>query len=259
MQDKIIRYLPELDNLTGEVSDLYGTVIDVETTSVEEDAEITEFTAIRFYFDIEGKITAYEPAKTYYNEPSQPLSQEVIDYTGITDEMLKGHHLSTEQIVDALGDSAIVICHNAKFDRTIIEKYHKIPDYFWACSLNDIDWKKKNFSARTLDYLAYRYGFYFNPHRAEEDARALLNILSYDDNLRHIMDVTFTPQFIVHFVNTSFADKEIFKKAGCKWDGQVKAWYHIVEEDALIELEQMFEGLSGQMMVDELNPVDRYR
>ncbi len=261
MQDKIIKYLPPIETLTGEITDTYATIVDVETTGLEDDCEITEICFLRIYFDDEFQITAVDEPKSFFNQPSKPIPAETVEYTGITDEMVKGHHLSDSDIIDAIGESMIVISHKAEFDRRVIERFHTVPDYYWGCSLNDIDWRSKNISVRTLDYIAFRYGFYFNPHRAKDDCLALVNVLSYDGNFATIMLRTLAPQFIIHFVNTKFGEKDIFKKEGGLWDASLKAWYfpNVIEDDLepIVALEKQMSA--GEMIINELNPLERFK
>jgi len=73
----------------------------------------------------------------------------------------------------------MVIAHNAGFDRKMVERrFPRAVDCRWACSFKGIDWQAEGIASVKLDYLAYRFGFFFEGHRAVNDAEATLHLLS---------------------------------------------------------------------------------
>jgi hypothetical protein len=74
---------------------------------------------------------------------------------------------------------ALVIAHNAGFDRRFLERL--IPGFAnnaWACSINEIDWAAEGISGTKLFYLLAQYGLFHDGHRAGSDCLALLEILA---------------------------------------------------------------------------------
>jgi DNA polymerase III subunit epsilon len=51
-----------------------------------------------------------------------PIPAEITDLTGITDEMVLGHPIESEAVAAFAADAAIIIAHNANFDRKFVER-----------------------------------------------------------------------------------------------------------------------------------------
>ena len=55
-----------------------------------------------------------------------------------------------------------MIAHNARFDRPFVENLlDDFSDIAWGCSIADIDWNKEGFEGVKLEYLAYKFGFFY--------------------------------------------------------------------------------------------------
>ena len=107
-----------------------------------------------------------------------PIPPESTAIHHITDDMVRGQRLDEAAIGRVLEGAGLVIAHNAGFDRPFVEArlpaFRALP---WACSLKEVPWDSLGLGSAKLDYLAYRYGFFFEGHRAEIDCRALLEVL----------------------------------------------------------------------------------
>ena len=259
-EDKIIKYLPAIELVGRSENDNKGTIIDTETTGIGPDDEIVEFTALHFYFNDKFEITDIDSPVTLLNQPSFPIPEETTKYNGITNEMVEGHAIQKGQLDPILRDSMVVISHNAKFDRSYLEKDFHLADMVWGCSITDIDWQSKFFTSRSLDYIAFKYGFWFNAHRAEEDCLALLRILSLDGNLEELLTNTFEEQFRVNFEGTAFSEKDILKVNGCQWDGVNRVWF-LPPNVATDELVTKIKGeiSTGRAVKETIDMLGRYK
>ena len=76
-----------------------------------------------------------------YNDPGRPIDPHITKLTGITDEMVSGHSINWSKVENLLGLSQITVAHNAKFDRSFIDKYVD-KQIVWACSQKDIGWRE---------------------------------------------------------------------------------------------------------------------
>jgi len=56
------------------------------------------------------------------NEPSRTIPEEAIKLHGITNEMAAGHKIDGDAITAFASDAAVVIAHNAAFDRKFAER-----------------------------------------------------------------------------------------------------------------------------------------
>ncbi|AFC70431.1 3'-5' exonuclease [Rickettsia amblyommatis] len=103
----------------------------------------------------------------------------ITELTGITDEMVKGKHIDQEEVIQFLENVDIIIAHNAAFDRPFFDKmFPKVIAKVWGCSRADIDWKAEKIESHKLEYLAYKYNFFYEGHRAVTDCLAGLHLLA---------------------------------------------------------------------------------
>jgi len=159
-----------------------GLVIDTETTGVDTAKDkIIELGFVAFEYDA-GSGNIYRILYTYdgFEDPKEPLSDVVKKLTGIDDAMLQGQCLDDAEINDWLKQSSLIIAHNAAFDRAMLERrLPTVKDTAWACTFADIDWQAEGIGSRKLDYIAYQLGYFFDGHRAVNDAQATLHLLTY--------------------------------------------------------------------------------
>ena len=114
-----------------------------------------------------------------FNEPSTPIPTDVIELTGITDDMVSGHRIDSDAFLAFALDAVIIIAHNANFDRKFVERYWPLFEgKHWACSATEAEWRKLGFDGSRLGYLLAGVGLFHQAHRAIDDC--LIEILSAD-------------------------------------------------------------------------------
>jgi len=172
---------PEFYNQGQPTTPRIGIVIDVEATGLDtDDDKIIEVGFVAFEYDAHSGMI-YRILHSYggFEDPLEPLEDIIIQITGITDEMIKGEELDDDQINHWLEKADLIIAHNANFDRKMLER--RLPltaQANWACTLHDISWQDENIASLKLDYIAYRLGYFFDGHRAVNDAQATLHLLT---------------------------------------------------------------------------------
>ena len=81
--------------------------------------------------------------------------------------MVKDQQINQVELDNYLQDVDTIIAHNAEFDNSFFNKtFPSIEPKAWACSMIDINWREEDISTHKLEYIAYKYNFFFEGHRA---------------------------------------------------------------------------------------------
>ena len=252
-----------------------GTFLDTETTGLDSDSDrIIELAMVPFEFDASGQIYRLLPEYNSLNDPGKSIPAIVTQLTGITDEMVKGQSINLDTVKNLLADAVIVIAHSARFDRPFCENFlDEFKDISWGCSVADINWQEEGMEGRKLEYLAYRYGFFFEGHRATIDCQVGIEILSRplfnsgELALKRLLDNARRTDIRIWAEGAPFDMKDKLKKRGYRWspgdNGKRKAWYLDLPEDNL-ESEMNYLNAhvyireAGTLPMDRLNAKVRY-
>lgn len=248
---KVLRRLQPRTRMTPGVEgpQKQAIIVDVETTGLlPERDEIIELGMIKFSYTSEGLIHEIIDTFTAFREPSASIPSEITRLTGITNDMVAGHSIDLNAIEAFLSGASVIIAHNAAFDRPFCEAawpiFHRKP---WACSSGGINWRMRGHAGRKLGYLLYDYGLFHNSHRALDDCRAVMELLS-----RSMDSASETPlaellararQSTVRLFADSvpFNRRDFLKRRGYRWsngdEGRPKAWWKdVMEHDIHPEL-----------------------
>jgi len=236
------RYHPD-DDLNPKM----GIYLDTETTGIDSASDkIIELAMVPFEFHSSGKIYRVLPEYNSFQDPGIPIPDEITTITGITDEMVAGQSIDLDQVAAMLSQAVIVIAHNARFDRSFVERlYDGFKDISWGCSYADIGWAEEGIQSAKLEYLAYKYGFFFEGHRATIDCQAGIHILSQallktgEPVIKRLLDSARRADVRLWATNAPFDKKDDLKKRGYRWssgeDGKPKAWYTDIPEEKIDE------------------------
>jgi DNA polymerase III subunit epsilon len=222
--------------------------LDLETTGLDpERDEIIELAMVPFWFASDGHIFEVHEAFDELREPSSGrIPEEITRITGITDEMVRGKTINSERVAEIAAPAALIIAHNANFDRRFAEKaFDVFSTKAWACSMTQIPWKQELFEGMKLEYLAMKSGFFYDAHRAATDCYAGIELLSRrlpqsgDQALLTLLNEARKPSCRVWAENAPFDFKDILKARGYRWndgnDGRPKSWYGDIQEAELEE------------------------
>lgn len=219
-----------------------GILLDVETTGLDHTRdEIIELAMVKFDYLPDGTIVRAGAAFNAFNEPSQPIPPEIVELTGITDEMVAGQRIDADAVAAFAEGTVIVIAHNAGFDRKFAERYWPLfAKKAWGCSQSEVDWRKHGFDGTRLGYLLADAGFFHQAHRAIDDCHALLEILAFElpetgrSALSALLDRARRKTMRVWAEQSPFDLKDELKRRGYRWsdgsDGRPKSWYIDVDE-----------------------------
>jgi DNA polymerase-3 subunit epsilon len=235
---KVLRRLVARTPTRSVVADRIGIILDLETTGLDTSREeVVEVAMVKFgYTRGDDKIQNLIGVFQAFNQPSAPLSPEIVELTGITDDMVAGRRIDAGELATFISDASIVIAHNASFDRKFAERYWPLfAKMNWACSSSGIDWKSHGFPGARLAYLLAEFGMFHGAHRALDDCRATMEILAREvpstgkSGLALLLERARRPSFRVWAERSAFEFKDQLRKRGYRWndgaDGRPRSWY----------------------------------
>jgi len=250
-----------------------GVVVDTETTGTDPDKDATiELGMILFEFD-SGTGVVYNILESFdqLEDPGFPIPPESTAVHGITDEMVAGKHIDDAKVVQFLEGVSLVVAHNSKFDRAFLEKrlpiFESLP---WGCSLEQINWNDEGVGSAKLEYIAYRYGFFYDAHRADIDCYALLEILqqklpnSGELALKPILNALSQKSYKVFATGSAFETKDMLKERTYRWDGDKKCWHITVTGDKALKEEvvwlksNVYKNRSAKVEIEVQNALNRF-
>jgi DNA polymerase-3 subunit epsilon len=212
----------------------HAAIVDTETTGTDPaNDRIIELAVVVFeYSAASGDVGRVLGSLDALEDPGIPIPASSTAIHGITDEMVAGRRIDDAAVARLLDGVGIVIAHNAGFDRKFLEP--RLPVFTalpWGCSWQEVPWSEAGIESSKLEYLAYRYGFFYEGHRAEIDCRALLEVLrrpfaeSGGTALRRLLDSARAPSYRLWASNSPFESKDVLKKRGYWWDAGRRCWY----------------------------------
>jgi DNA polymerase-3 subunit epsilon len=250
--------------------------VDIETTGLDPHADtIIELSAIRFHYAPQSAaISHLEAPLRMLEDPHRPLAPAVTALTGLTSAALAGRRIDDAAVDDALRDVSLVVSHNARFDRPLLERrlpaFAKFP---WACSMLDVPWPALGFTSLNLECLLMKHcGEYYEPHHAQSDCYAGIHLLATptargEHPFALLLHAAATPTVRLWAMGSPFALKDRLRARTYRWHPgdthRPKAWYRDLNPDAVdAECEwlhhHIYTGRRGPITFDHLDARDRY-
>lgn len=273
----------------------FGVYVDVETTTLDRDvAEVMEIGVVPFLFDPDrAQIIQVVIEKLYagFEEPKGRVDPEAVAKHGITPDMVIGQRLDDARVNALIEQSALVIAHNAEFDRPILER--RLPAFaekHWACSYREVQWESYGaVGAKLGNLIEHVCGEFYDAHRALDDCRAGIHVLAHQRDcdecdgagdvnglpceacvegvrspFSDLLQSARLPTFRVWAIDAPFMAKEKLKARGYRWSpgdrGQPKAWFKDTKSgDDQLDETMYLEGVIGiKPRVERITAKDRY-
>jgi DNA polymerase-3 subunit epsilon len=241
-----------------------GLILDTETTGVDHARdEVIELGIIKFEYGASGRVYRVIETLNQLDQPRKPIPPEITRLTGITDADVAGQRIDDAAVHALAADAAVVIAHNASFDRQMCEgRWPIFTEKNWACSCHQVPWRDEGHEGMKLGYLLTDYGFFHNGHQAIDDCHALLALLAAPLRtsgrlaLSCLLEIARKPTVRIWAAGSPIATKDVLKARSYRWSGQRRCWYIDVEEDRF-EIERTF--LSQEIFRREVRdlPADR--
>lgn len=266
---------PQFYHLPDNTTKQIGVLLDTETTGLSHEKDkILELGMIKFAYTEDGRIYQILDEFNQYQDPKEPISLQITELTGITDAMVKDQVIDKEEVAQFLEDVDIIIAHNASFDRPFFDKmFPEVITKVWGCSRVDIDWKAEKIESHKLEYLAYKYNFFYEGHRAVIDCLAGLHILAQTlpiakiPVLKQLLNNCHKTRFKIWAKNAPYDSKDLLKARGYRWSihpqEHYKAWmierFEDILESELEFLNSNVYSTSYNIPVQIINPCDRFK
>jgi len=273
---KVIRRLKPVDHYNednGHEKQL-GVYLDTECTGLDPvNDKVIELAMVPFEYDAEGRIYRILPAYNALQDPGIPIPALITRITGIADNMVVGQSIDIDAVGKLLEKTDLVIAHNARFDRPFVEKLHQgFESLPWACSIADVNWNEEGFEGVKLDYLAYKYGYFYEGHRATIDCQAGIELLSKTLPsgmlvMKRLLNAASRTEVRIWADRAPFDKKDLLKARGYRWspggEGVRKAWYRdVLEADVSAEMlylnQDIYSRAVGVLPMDKFDSTVRY-
>ena len=245
-----------------------GLFLDVETTGLDPRRdEVIELAMVPFRYTRDGRIVEIGQASDRLRQPSRPIPPAITRLTGITDAMVDGKAIDADEVAAIVGPAALVIAHNARFDRGFAERLHPVfigkP---WACSMTQAMWAEHGYEGVKLAYLLAVAGLFHDGHRAADDCFAAIELLSRPlgttgwTALAHVLDETGHTTWRLRAVGAPYQHKDWLRARGYRWnngdDGRPRAWFLDLRDEALdAEVEALRSEVFGAAWQPHVTPV----
>jgi DNA polymerase-3 subunit epsilon len=217
--------------------------LDVETTGLDQaKAEVIELAMVPFTYGPDGTIYEVKEAFQSFQQPTRPIPAQATKINGITDEMVAGHSINTDEVAAFAKDAVLVVAHNAGFDRCFAERISQaFTTKPWACSMSQVDWAGEGYEGTKLPYLVAGAGYFYDKHRATNDCLAAIELLatplptSGTLAMSYLLERARRSSWRIWAENSPFDLKDVLKARGYHWNGDgtpfPKAWYIDVEDE----------------------------
>ena len=250
-----------------EPTDLMALFLDVETTGLNFNSDRVIQLCIRPVLINKNsfQVSALAKSKIYNNDPGSPLSEEIKKLTNISDSDVKGESIDWEWVHSTLERADFIVCHNANFDRGMIEKElnragFKTTKSIWACSMSQVYWRDLCRPSKALEVLCAWSGFWYNSHQAANDVDAMIHVLRKNKKLQELLESAQKPDYRVFAVNSPREKNQELKTRRYRWDPNVSSWYKSFDNETQANLEVAWLQAFDSKVEPQLFEVDpKYR
>ena len=247
--------------------DLVLVFLDVETTGLSFETDRVIQLCIRpVLVNRETyQVTAIAKSRVYNNDPGFPLSEEIIELTNITDDDISNQEIDWSWARTTLDSADFVVCHNANFDRGMVENELrraglKPTESIWACSMNQVFWRSFCRPSKALEVLCAWTGFFYDSHQAANDVDAMIHVLRKNEKIKELLEAAVKSDYRVFAMNSPRQKNSELKKRRYRWDPNVSCWYKNFSDDELANSELQWLQSFDDAVEPQLFEVDaKYR
>ncbi|HYH80570.1 MAG TPA: 3'-5' exonuclease [Longimicrobium sp.] len=249
--------------------------VDVETTGLDTAADaIIQLALVPFEFSPCGRIFGVAEPQVHMEDPGRPIPPAVTSLTGISDRDVAGRRIDDDAVLAAAASAALVVAHNAGFDRPLVERrlpaFRELP---WGCSQVEVPWARHGLPSAKLEYLLFAHCRAFaEGHRADEDALCGVHVLATPFRTGELpfgclLASSLRRTVRLWAIDAAYEHRMPLKARGYRWsagdDGRPRAWYADVWEEeaddecAWLEAE-VYRGTRRRWRKHVFGATDRY-
>lgn len=209
-------------------------ILDTETDGTDPSKNVVvEIGAVWWHIDLGCTLGCWSELVVRDSNAAQ-------DANGIPPEALR-YGLPWDHAMEGLKSRVaradLIVAHNESFDRGFLGGLGKI----WVCSMDHFPWPHAE-SGQALIKVAVAHGVAVTQaHRALSDclliSRALERVHEREgaDGIRERLRLAMRPRSRC-VAQTTYAQKDITKKAGFRWNGEMKSWWKDVVDEEITKL-----------------------
>lgn len=174
--------------------------------------------------------------RSFFVHPNEPISKEITQITGITQEMVNRFGVqadeATFEMYKLCNDHSVdfILGHNIfDYDVPIFNRYLELAGLKMEVpkivdTMIDLIYERPP-KASSLIYLAASEGKFVNPfpHRALFDALSSAKLF-LDQHFQNIWDIASVSRICEIRADVSFNNRHLASQAGYRWDGDRKIW-----------------------------------
>ncbi|SDG91064.1 3'-5' exonuclease [Propionivibrio dicarboxylicus] len=247
-------------------------ILDTETTGTDQQADKVIELGMVLVEIAPDTGQAYRVLQVFnqLEDPGMPIPPASTQIHHITDEMVAGKRIDDDEVARLLAPVALVVAHNAGFDRPFVEKRWPVfATKAWACSFQQVPWSDEGISSAKLEFLAYRCGFHFTGHRASIDCQALLEVLQADlptsgtKAMQALLVNAREAEIRISALGSPFESKDVLRQRGYRWNPDKKVWAKAIrkavfdEEIAWLSA-SVYGGRPFQLEQERLTAMNRF-
>lgn len=245
-------------------------VLDCETTGLDVECDrIIEICVAIVLVDPSGQVVCIQSIGTGLEDPGNPLSQEIAELTGLTDNDLAGQWIERKRLAEFIGYCEGAIAFNAGFDRPFIEKLlPELAPLPWGCAMKDVPWRRLGFEPGPQNYLLTQASRY-NPaaHRAQNDVLALVELLAHscrdgETIISNVLSAMNAPAYRFEASTAAYGYRHELKRQGYRWapEKSHELWHKAVKPADFRSEYRWYKQTIGKRPVIVLVPAtERYR
>lgn len=262
---RVLRRLPRIEEMwftsMPHGPDIRIGVVDIETTGLAENAKIIEIALVKVSL-IDGQLGDMTSPLSMFEDPGEPLADDIARLTGLSDLYLAGKRFDEELLADQLDDVDVLLAFNASFDIPRLRRRFDWLDHPAVCAMRDYDWAGAGYEGRTQRALLNHAGLFYSPHRAEIDTAALAVLISLPAAdgrtiAAHIVDHGKRPRARIAAHGAPIEIKNRLRERGYRWESDRRMWTIEVDPAAAADEERALRTIC-QLIRPQREVVDWY-